>query len=64
METKLAIIYTGKSLGCRNSKVARYFLTGKTVFADITDSYSFGKAARSRHKLPYLIKMSKLSGLI
>jgi len=44
MEAKLGIIYTGKKLKSNTSKTTRYILDNKTIYADITDTDTFGKA--------------------
>jgi len=59
MEAKLAIIYTGKSLESKNSKVARYSLTNKTVFATLADSDSFGKAVSYLAEKKYQLSKAK-----
>ena len=43
MKAKIGIIYTGKKLESETSKIKRYALENKTVYADIVDSDVFGK---------------------
>ena len=59
MEAKLAIVYTGKDLESKNSKVARYALKDKTVIALITDSDSFGKAVSYLAQKKYNLSKAK-----
>jgi len=59
MEAKLEIIYIGKELESKNSKVARYSLTNKTVFTSLSDSDSFGKAVNYLAEKKYCLSKAK-----
>jgi hypothetical protein len=59
MEAKLAIAYTGKKLCSTNSKVPRYELIGKKIFASMDNWDNFGKMASYFAQRHYNIKSAK-----
>jgi hypothetical protein len=59
MEAKLAIIYTGKQLCSKNSKVSRYELTNKKIFASVDTWDNFGKMTSYSAQRHYNIKKAE-----